>query len=297
MTNIGVYLIENKANKKVYVGQSVDIRKRKRAHLSNLRRNCHPNTYLQNSFNKYGEKNFVFTILKKCKTEDLDELEMKYISEYNSIGLQNGYNLRYGGNDTTFSESTKEKMSKSSRKRFENKDYAIKYFSDINRTISLDVVSKIKKMLYEDIEVDEIVRIMGVGVNKVNHIFSIQSFKHICPEYNLYLSIRSGAKRKKLIRGILRMYADNCTYQSIADIHDVHIRTAMRIVGSNKKFFHDVQRENVEMYYKTKLQRKVLTMYAFGESKLNISRLLGISRNTIIKIIKQDDEGNIVKED
>lgn len=286
---VGIYSIKNKANDKIYIGQSVEIKKRKRAHFNYLKNNKHPNKYLQNSFNKYGKNNFDFEILTECKPEELDDLEVMYIKRFNSIDLKNGYNLREGGNKTTFSKETKEKMSQSWKKRFEDKEKTIQFFSDMNRTISLDVVAKIKKMLYEDIQVDEISEVTNVSADKINHIFNIQSFKHICPEYNTYLSIRGQTKRKKLIRDVMRMYVDNCTYQSIANKHGMHLRTAIRIVAANKEWFHEVQRDNVIAYRKMKLIRQVMTMNKFGKSKTYISRLLGISRSTVGEIMKEND--------
>jgi len=62
--NSGIYLIINLQNNKFYVGSAINVRKRKNKHLQQLRKNKHDNQYLQNSFNKYGENNFVFLLLK-----------------------------------------------------------------------------------------------------------------------------------------------------------------------------------------------------------------------------------------
>lgn len=47
MSKCGIYYIKNKINDMLYVGQSVDIDRRKRDHLYHLRNNSHVNTYLQ----------------------------------------------------------------------------------------------------------------------------------------------------------------------------------------------------------------------------------------------------------
>jgi group I intron endonuclease len=61
---IGIYKIENKANGKVYIGQSANINKRWIEHRSNLNNNRHPNRKLQNAWNNYGQDNFDFNILE-----------------------------------------------------------------------------------------------------------------------------------------------------------------------------------------------------------------------------------------
>ena len=52
---IGIYLIRNKANNKVYVGQSVDIKQRWYNHKRGRRNDTHDNEHLQKAYNKYGK--------------------------------------------------------------------------------------------------------------------------------------------------------------------------------------------------------------------------------------------------
>ncbi len=66
----GIYAIPNLADGKVYIGSSIDIRKRAHDHLYLLRRNQHPNLHLQYAFNKYGEMAFELLILQEITNED-----------------------------------------------------------------------------------------------------------------------------------------------------------------------------------------------------------------------------------
>ena len=91
----GIYIITNKINNKVYIGQSVDIRTRWWNHRCELNRNNHYNRHLQGAWNKYGEDNFEFSELEKCSLELLDEREIYWISKYDSY--LNGYNSTIGG--------------------------------------------------------------------------------------------------------------------------------------------------------------------------------------------------------
>lgn len=88
-----VYLIL--INKTAYVGQTIDIDRRKRNHLSALERGNHHNLYLQRAYDKYGRASFEFHILEQCQKRDVDRLEQEWISIYDSY--QNGFNLTEGG--------------------------------------------------------------------------------------------------------------------------------------------------------------------------------------------------------
>jgi len=113
MTKIGIYRILCLVNDKGYIGQSTHLRKRKGAHFLALKKNIHINGHLQRAFNKYGKNNFKFEILEECSIEKLDEREKYYISLYDTINEDKGYNIRP---ETTtnlgfhHSEETKQKM-------------------------------------------------------------------------------------------------------------------------------------------------------------------------------------------
>lgn len=59
----GVYQIRNIQNEKVYIGSCKEFKTRAKQHLSSLRNGKHQNKHLQASYNKWGEKAFIFEIL------------------------------------------------------------------------------------------------------------------------------------------------------------------------------------------------------------------------------------------
>ena len=92
-----IYQILNKANNKKYIGQTINFKRRKKRHLTDLRCHRHDNKHLQNAFDKYGEDSFEFSILyeENCSQDRLNELEEYYIEKYDTY--LNGYNCNRGG--------------------------------------------------------------------------------------------------------------------------------------------------------------------------------------------------------
>jgi len=87
----GVYCIHNKSSHKVYIGSSLDIKKRWREHKYKLKHDRHENTYLQRAFNKYGEDQFELVTLEQ--TDDLVNSEQIWIELSKSYDRRLGYNL------------------------------------------------------------------------------------------------------------------------------------------------------------------------------------------------------------
>lgn len=79
----GVYIIKNVITDDFYIGSSYLMRKRLIMHRSRLRAGKHHNAYLQNSFNKYGEKYFTTECLELCDVDVLLQREEFYITNLN----------------------------------------------------------------------------------------------------------------------------------------------------------------------------------------------------------------------
>ena len=78
----GIYAIVNTKNGNHYVGQSIDMAKRRIGHLKALRANKHGNPHLQNSFNVHGVMEFAFTVLEYVPdTDELNDRERYWIEE------------------------------------------------------------------------------------------------------------------------------------------------------------------------------------------------------------------------
>ena len=75
----GVYEIENKLTGDIYIGSSVDIKKRWRSHQSSFGKNYQHCTHLNNAIIKYGMDNFEFKIVATCHPRDIYIVEQMFI--------------------------------------------------------------------------------------------------------------------------------------------------------------------------------------------------------------------------
>lgn len=95
---IGIYIIKNKINGKIYVGQTTNFKKRKTQHLNRYKRKDYKeHSRLYKAMHKHGVENFDFIFLEKCSKEKLNEREMALIEHFDSY--KNGYNATKGGNN------------------------------------------------------------------------------------------------------------------------------------------------------------------------------------------------------
>lgn len=90
-----IYKVTNKVNNKVYIGQtSKSLDERKRAHYKQSRLSS--NTNFHRALAKYSIFDFVWEEIASADSkEKLNELEIKFIEEYNSF--KSGYNMTLGG--------------------------------------------------------------------------------------------------------------------------------------------------------------------------------------------------------
>jgi group I intron endonuclease len=87
-----IYKILNGVNGKFYVGSAVNFVRRKRAHLSKLRRGIHGNFKLQGAWKKHGEAAFAFVVVQEiATTEDLLAAENIWLTEH--VGKPYCYNI------------------------------------------------------------------------------------------------------------------------------------------------------------------------------------------------------------
>lgn len=87
-----IYQIQNIVNSKVYIGSTIHFKKRIKEHTALLTKGIHHARKLQNSWNKYGAKAFVFEILEECPLKELIPKEQYWIDLKDSY--YKGFNSR-----------------------------------------------------------------------------------------------------------------------------------------------------------------------------------------------------------
>lgn len=118
---IGIYVIRNLVNDKVYVGQSWDVHSRLLDHKRLLDKNEHCNIHLQRAYNMYGKDNFSFEKLEDLsyisKLDEsivqsiLDVREIYWIEYFGGYNSNNTYNIRDGGWGGRYCEDYKKHLS------------------------------------------------------------------------------------------------------------------------------------------------------------------------------------------
>lgn len=117
----GIYKIENRINGKIYVGKTVNFRKRYVSYKSSYynRTDRQINSYLMRSIDKYKPENFTFSVLEFCSVDDLAGKELFWMVELESTNLEKGYNLRMDSSTGMVThDSTREKISDRLKKEY-----------------------------------------------------------------------------------------------------------------------------------------------------------------------------------
>jgi len=145
MKNIGVYKIINKIDGKIYIGSSLDLKRRFKEHKSHLKRDKHCNRYLQRAWNKYGEDNFEFIILNSFESiecKDLLILEQEQIDLFKSYDSSLGYNL-----SKTADRNSGWHMTESAKQKIREKNSGVlNYFFGKHHTNEVkQLISKVHK--------------------------------------------------------------------------------------------------------------------------------------------------------
>lgn len=85
----GIYAIVNTVSGKRYIGQTANIKKRRREHMGGIMRGNHNSRVIRRAVAKYGPQAFVFTLVELCAIEALNEREQFWLSHYGKPNLYN----------------------------------------------------------------------------------------------------------------------------------------------------------------------------------------------------------------
>lgn len=132
-----IYCYTNKINNKKYIGQTKTSLKERAGKKGNAYESC---ILFWRAIEKYGWESFTTQIIKKSLTlKESNYWEEFYIKKYKTINSDYGYNIRIGGNNSLFSEETKNKLSKIHKGKQIGKDnsmYGKHHTSEARKSIS-----------------------------------------------------------------------------------------------------------------------------------------------------------------
>ena len=101
-----IYKITNRLDGKIYIGQTIDLRKRVPQYNHPIK---HSMRDIMNAMYQDGTDNFVLEIIEECDPEDLDCFESYHIRKNRSYDSDVGYNENRGISTRTFSDALEQR--------------------------------------------------------------------------------------------------------------------------------------------------------------------------------------------
>lgn len=131
-SQIQLYKITNTTNGKIYIGSAKEYKRRASQHVASLKQQKHSNKHLQASWNKWGEDAYLFEVVEVVEGDKGERfrVEQKYIDDLikedkweNTFNFKKKVKQKERSCFSKSPEETREKLSKSSKKRWKDKEY------------------------------------------------------------------------------------------------------------------------------------------------------------------------------
>lgn len=280
----GIYKITNITNNKIYIGSTKNFKNRWKSHVNLLKNKKHFNRHLQLSWNKYGERNFKFLIIKKMKDVSEEKLlaeEQKYINLLNPFGL-NGYNIK---EEAQCGGST---------------------------SLTSKLVLEIKKHIYSGVKLKDIAKIFGVSRGIISNIKAGRTWFNVKYEIsNPLIYNHNGVNRPmaklndEKVLEIKNMIYNGKTGQEIAKIFEVtpSIIYSIKLGKTWKHVKFDKSIDKIKnlprgsQRFNSKLTEKqvceIRNLLQEGKTYVYVANLYGISRSNVGAIKKYKTWKNI----
>ena len=177
--NRGVIYCYTFENGKTYVGQTMNETQRKSSHISEAKRGSQ--LYFHKALRKYNFK-FTYEILKEVFTNTKEELvkklnkyEIFYITIFNSMYDQNGYNLGLGGNNKISYMAIEKLKQRAGVDKYVNNAH----LAGMKNAKPIVSLNRYGKVIMEFKSVREAERYYGVKYGRISkHVSSLYSWNH-----------------------------------------------------------------------------------------------------------------------
>ena len=259
-----IYVIKNRINNKLYVGQSVNAGERFIKHCKPSANDGH--SLIARAIQRYGANNFWFEVLES-QVENYNEREKYWIEKLNSLA-PNGYNVLYGGDEPPVHYSTEHPLSSFKdisdvlevKDELKNTNMSLSEIAK-KHNVSKRTILRINQGLhYEDINESYPLRkqpnILGkLSDDQVAEIIEIlqytyRQYEDIARQYNVSISAiqQINAGDCHPLEGVkypIRKYKNSgkpaCTYQQVTEISDLLAHTDISCNQIAKAYNVDLQ--------------------------------------------------------
>ena len=251
-------------NNKIYIGQTGDFKRRLLQHRKINNKNS--KQLIKRTIKKYGWQNIKKEVLLECNVEYADFFELAFISGYNSMHKNYGYNLESGGSkNKILSNETKQRISKSkkgnplsSRKGELNSMYG-KHHSDetkeklrsnrLGKKMSDETKLKISKKTagknhpsygtHLSDEIKSSIRLSKLGTKASDETKSKLSAMRKGKNNSRYYELSDVVKNS-----IIQLYEDNTSICKISRINNLHRGKIIRFLTEVGKLKSKNKKEN-----------------------------------------------------
>jgi len=264
---IGVYKIVNLVNGKIYIGSSIDIKGRWKEHIRDLKNNKHHSTYLQRSWNKYGEDNFKFCIVEECNNDQTLDKEQYYLDKYKSYDKRNGYNIAKNSlapmMGRKHSEETLIKLSEGVKNR--DASCFVRGEDKFNAKFKDEDIINIKKLISEGCRTKDVANLYNVEGQTITQIKTGERWHHIKTQYDdlIKQTPRQKLTEENIIEIKKLLIEEKLSIIEIADLYDITFGMISSIKNLNSW-------ENVGSEYNDRLKGRLIVR------KLNKDMVVGI---------------------
>lgn len=187
----GIYEIRNINNNKVYVGKTVNFKRRYNTYKSayKTKRASHINGYLMSAIDKHGANSFRFTMIEACSVEEMSERELFWMVEMGSTDPLKGYNLRMDSSTGMIThQSTRDKISKRVRSEYASgvrspsttSDFFREYWKDgdLKASMSQSVSESSRSYFIQKNREGEVVCVWN-GINQIRNHYPSWKWQNI----------------------------------------------------------------------------------------------------------------------